>query len=200
MAARNGSIRLTNRTAIHLRHSARRVQTAGFAFAGAVTLALAAAAVLLGLYNIWAVVAVVVAAVLVDALIIVRVRAEYFKLLGMAICTEAAARELAADTREQHRRRQAEEDLRRVKQDVQQAAKRGEETRAQAEQNVLPMEAQKAGRGVLSLDEKINERRREQAGGMQLDGRTQVIASMREAKDGAPQARRRRRNTGDLKP
>lgn len=146
---RNAPIRLTNKTAIKLRHTAQRVQTAGFLTAAALTIAWAVGAVVLGVRNLWAVVVMVLLAVLLDALIITMVRAAYFRLLGTAICTEAAARSLNAGHRERMRERQAAQDLRRIKRDTDEAERQAQKKRRE-----------EPGPGVISLDAKLSERRR----------------------------------------
>ena len=56
---------------------------------------------------------------LMDCAIVVFSRSRYLSLLGQAICTEAAAREIRAGRSESRRREQAISDLMRAKADVQ---------------------------------------------------------------------------------
>ncbi len=114
-------IRLTNRTARALRESARRQQMIFRIAAVVLTIVLAVLSVLLGIRSLFAVPAGVLAAVLLDALLLSAGKARYLSLTGQAICTEAAARDIRAGKKESRRREQAINDLMRAKADVQQA-------------------------------------------------------------------------------
>lgn len=134
---RGEAIRLTNKTAIALRRSANKEQTAHMAAAVVLTLLLAALAVYLGLTWLWAVPVTVACAVALDAVILIRARSRYLLLTGQAICTEAAARSMREERREQRRRERAISDLADMKADAQRAldasleAKRvGQDTRS----------------------------------------------------------------------
>ena len=122
-------IRLTNRTAIALRRSAQRLRTMYFAAAVVLSLALCALGVFLGFLWLPAVPLMVAAIALIDCALTVMARSRYLSLLGQAICTEAAAREIRAGKSESMRREQAISDLMRAKADVQQTA----QSRAQAQ-------------------------------------------------------------------
>lgn len=112
------AIRLTNRTAIALRRSARRIQKLYVIFAVVLTVLLTALSVILGLKWLIAVPIVVTIAVMLDMVILIVARSHYLSLTGQAICTEAAARQMRADRQEKRRRRQALSDLEKMKEDV----------------------------------------------------------------------------------
>lgn len=126
----NEAIRLTNRTAIALRRSAQRVRMVYFVSGVILSLLLGAAGVLLGFLWLPAVPLMLLSAALLDGALAVLCRSRYLSLLGQAICTEAAAREIRAGRSESLRREQAISDLIRAKADVQCAspAKMQEET------------------------------------------------------------------------
>ena len=118
----NNSIRLTNRTALALRKSARQERTLALVTAIFLTALLAALAVLIGIRWLFAVPLLTALAVMIDAAIIVRAGSRYQMLTGQAICAEAAARQMRVDRRENIRREQARRDLDDVKADVMSAA------------------------------------------------------------------------------
>lgn len=112
------AIRLTNKTAAALRKSAQQVRTAYFAAGVVLSLLLIVLGVYWGFGWLPAVPLSVAAAVLLDWALIIRSRSRYMSLLGQAICTEAAAREIRAGRSESLRREQAIRDLMRAKADV----------------------------------------------------------------------------------
>ena len=114
------AIRLTNKTAIALRKSAQKIRRAYFFAAVIISAVLGAAGVFLGLYQLWAVPAMIAVIALIDCALMTASRAKYLSLLGQAICTEAAAREMREGSREQKRREQMVGDLMRMKADMQQ--------------------------------------------------------------------------------
>ena len=120
-------IRLTNRTARALRESARRQRLVFRAAAAVLTVVLAAASVLLGIRWLPAVPVGVLAAVLLDALLLSAGRARYLSLTGQAICTEAAARQIRGEADASSRRRQALRDLAAVSADAADALRGGEQ-------------------------------------------------------------------------
>ncbi|MBQ2949407.1 MAG: hypothetical protein IJD94_10650 [Clostridia bacterium] len=126
----NEPIRLTNKTAIALRKSAVKVRRVYFAAAIFLSVVLCALAVVLGLRYLAAVPVVVVITVLLDYAIMTAARSRYLALVGQAICTEAAAREIRAGMSEQMRREQAFSDLMSMKADV----RRAQEKRAKPEE------------------------------------------------------------------
>ena len=115
------AIRLTNKTAIALRRSAQRLRAVHFAAAIILSLLLCALGVFLGLMWLPAVPITIIVIALMDCAIVIFSRSRYLSLLGQAICTEAAAREIRAGRSESRRREQAISDLLRAKADVQQA-------------------------------------------------------------------------------
>lgn len=112
------AIRLTNKTAIALRRNAQRVRTAHYAAVAVLSLAAAVVSVVWGLKWLPAVPLTLGFAAMLDALILVGGRSAYLQLIGQAICTEAAAREIRAGASESLRREKALSDLMAVKADV----------------------------------------------------------------------------------
>lgn len=117
-----GAIRLTNKTAIALRESARTARRAGVVVGAVLTAAIAAAAVWCGMRWLPAVPLLIGAAVALDALIALHVRQTYLLLTGQAICTEAAARGIRGEADAKQRRKQALSDLMAIQKDVQKAS------------------------------------------------------------------------------
>ena len=116
------AIRLTNKTAIALRENARRTRNVLFVLGGVGTLALLGLAVYLGMQWLPAVPLLIAAAVAMDALLALTARRMYLQLVGQAICTEAAARQMREEKNEKARRRQAVSDLVAMQQDAQRQA------------------------------------------------------------------------------
>ena len=114
------AIRLTNKTAIAIRKSAQRLRTAYFAAAVILSVALGALGVYLGFRQLWAVPAMIAVIALMDCALMIASRSRYLAMLGQAICTEAAAREIREGKSEKKRRAQAQQDLMRMKADMQQ--------------------------------------------------------------------------------
>ena len=112
-------IRLTNKTAIALRKSAKKVRTAYFAAAVLLSILLGAAGVVLGFLWLPAVPLMIALIALIDCALMTASRSRYLLLVGQAICTEAAAREISAAGSEKKRREQNEKDLMRMKADIQ---------------------------------------------------------------------------------
>lgn len=113
------AIRLTNRTAIALRAQAKKTRNALFVTGAALTLALLALAVYLGMLWLPAVPLLLALAVAADALLALSARRMYLQLVGQAICTEAAARRIREEKNEKQRRRQAVDDLVAMQRDAQ---------------------------------------------------------------------------------
>ena len=111
-------IRLTNKTAMAIRRSAKKVRTAYFAAAVIVSVLLGAAGVVLGFVWLPAVPLMIAVIALMDCALMIASRSRYLSLLGQAICTEAAARELSAQKSEQKRRERAAKDLMEMKEDL----------------------------------------------------------------------------------
>lgn len=117
-AIRKDAIRLTNKTAIALRRSAQQVRRAHYAAIAVVSLAAAVMSVWWGLSWLPAVPLTLAVAAMIDAAILLRSRSAYLQMIGQAICTEAAAREIRAGSSESLRREKALSDLMAVKADV----------------------------------------------------------------------------------
>lgn len=118
------AIRLTNKTAIALRRSAQRVRTAHYAAVALLSLAAAVLSVLWGLKWLPAVPLTLALAAMLDAAILIHSRSVYLQMIGQAICTEAAAREIRAGSSESLRREKALSDLMAVKADVEKPAQK----------------------------------------------------------------------------
>lgn len=116
--AKTGAIRLTNKTAIALRKNAKKVRHAWLCAAAVLTIALAALAVYVGMKRLIAVPITAAVAVLLDAAIILHARSSYLRMVGQAICTEAAVRGMKEQAQRDERRRQATRDLADMKQDA----------------------------------------------------------------------------------
>ncbi|MBR5303044.1 MAG: hypothetical protein IKU38_09430 [Clostridia bacterium] len=115
------AIRLTNRTAIGLRKSAQKIRRAYFAAEIIISIALGVLGVVLGFMWLPAVPVMIVLIALIDCALMIASRNRYLSLLGQAICTEAAARELSMQRSEKKRREQKDKDLMRMKADVEKA-------------------------------------------------------------------------------
>ena len=158
-----GAIRLTNKTAIALRESARTVRRTGVVVGAAVTVAFAAAAVWCGMRWLPAVPLLIGAAVAIDALIALYVRQTYLLLTGQAICTEAAARGIRGEADAKQRREQALSDLMAMQKDVRKAAERSE---AEEDRDLFPALSQTRRISVVKPPEEAKpaaHRRRKQA-------------------------------------
>ena len=116
------AIRLTNKTAVALRENAKKTRNVLFGFGVVGTLALLALAVYWGMRWLPAVPLLIAAAVAMDALLALTARCMYLQLVGQAICTEAAARQMRGEKNEKERRRQAVDDLVAMQRDAQRRA------------------------------------------------------------------------------
>lgn len=112
------AIRLTNRTARALREQAKQQRTALYVLATVISVALCAAAVILGIGRLIAVPICVLIAMALDTLIILLARGRYLSLTGQAICVEAAARQMRGESAEAQRMQTAARDLMRIKADL----------------------------------------------------------------------------------
>ena len=168
-----GAIRLTNKTAIALRRSARQERTMALCAGVVLTVALAVIAVLLGIRWLPAVPIVTAIAVMLDAAIAVSARSRYLSLTAQAICAEAAARQLRADRKEKDRRAQAQRDFDGVKADVLASA----------------AEAQRESESASAQDEAPLEQERDE----ETSGDGEMRASDAQAETDAPAPHRRRR-------
>ena len=113
------AIRLTNKTAVALRENAKKTRNVLFGFGVVGTLALLALAVYWGMRWLPAVPLLIAAAVAMDALLALTAQRLYVQLVGQAICTEAAARQMREEKNEKARRRQAVDDLVAMQRDAQ---------------------------------------------------------------------------------
>ena len=86
------------------------------------SIAMAVAAVHFGIKWLPAVPLLVVFCVLLDCAIVTHAKSEYLLLIGQAICTEAAAREIRSGNREKKRKAQAVSDLMEAKADIKKPA------------------------------------------------------------------------------
>ncbi|MDO5376777.1 MAG: hypothetical protein Q4G52_00445 [Clostridia bacterium] len=134
-SAQSGAIRLTNRTARALRRCAQRERSVCRAAVVILTLGLAVSSVALGVVWLPAVPLMLLAAAIVDALLLVYGRSRYLSLIGQAICTEAAARGIRDQGNEKRRRRQALSDLAGIREDMKRMT--GEEA-AEEDDDLLP--------------------------------------------------------------
>ena len=112
------AIRLTNRTARALRAQAKAQRTALYALATVVSISLCAVAVIVGIQHLVAVPLCVLAAIALDAVIILLAKGRYLSLTGQAICTEAAARQMRDETAQAQRVKTAARDLEKIKEDL----------------------------------------------------------------------------------
>lgn len=171
-------IRLTNKTAIALRKSAQKMRTTHYVVATILSIAMAAAAVFLGIRWLPAVPIMVVLCVLMDCIIVAHARSQYLLLISQAICTEAAARDIRMGGREQKRKERAMNDLLEVKADIKKAAQKNE----QLAQSFLEKGMNRA------FDQEM------------LEGKTVVLPNIYgneeadEETDGAPRRRRQQKN------
>ena len=97
MSHSKDAIRLTNRTALALRRSAKRIEKISLIGVIVLTLALGVYTVILGIGQLWMVPLMLVLIAALDTIIIAFSRSYYLMLLSQAICTEASAREMRRD-------------------------------------------------------------------------------------------------------
>lgn len=135
------AIRLTNRTARALREQAKQQRTALYVLATVISVALCAAAVILGIGRLIAVPICVLIAMALDALIILLARGRYLSLTGQAICVEAAARQMRGESAEAQRMQTAARDLMRIKADLSADEEEDEDMRSPAPAKRTPQPA-----------------------------------------------------------
>ena len=157
----SGPIRLTNKTALALRKSARQERTLALSTAVILTLVLAVLAVVLGIRWLFAVPLLTAVAVLLDAAIVVRGRSRYISLTGQAICAEAAARQLRADRSEKDRRAQAKRDLESVKADVLSTVSDAQQAEKEKEEEFVPRQPDETASLQSGRDEPEDARERD---------------------------------------
>lgn len=118
MQTEKKAIRLTNKTAIALRRTAKKVQNAYRWTAIVLTVILAVVSVILGMQWLPAVPLILAGAVGLDAALFAAARSRYLHFVSQAICTEAAARTMRGENREEKRKRQAMDDVIKIKADL----------------------------------------------------------------------------------
>ena len=114
-------IHLTSRTAIDLRENAARMKRMYSALAICLSVALCTLAIYLGIKWLPAAALFAVLTVALDVVLVLRGKSMYLMMIGQAICTEAASREIHAGMSESRRRERAITDLIDAKADVQRA-------------------------------------------------------------------------------
>lgn len=118
MKNQKNSIRLTNKTAKNLRRQAVQQKHALYLAAVIMSVALTGAGFVLGMEHIIILPLMLLFVIGMDALILLLAKGRYTSLLGQAICTEAAARQIKAGSAEQARIETAKRDLERIKKDL----------------------------------------------------------------------------------
>ena len=137
-AKKPAPIRLSNRTAIGLRKTARRVRGAWLIAMGVFAMLATVAAVYMGFSWLPAVPLTLLGAGVIVALMMLISRSQYLLLISQAICTEAASRQMEESSNEQKRRRKAIEQLAAMRADVREAQTRGRQREErQSEESVL---------------------------------------------------------------
>ncbi len=130
-------IRLSNRTAISLRKSAQRVRGAWMIAIYIFALLCVVLAAYLGLSWLPAVPLTLLAAAAGITLMWIISRSQYLMLVGQAICTEAASRQMEERVSDQKRRRRAIEELAVIRADLREAEKKGVAREGRSEEAVL---------------------------------------------------------------
>ena len=114
-------IHLTSKTAMELRRNAACMKKLYYTGAALLSAALCVLAVFLGMKWLPAVPLIVLLVVALDVALVLHGRSIYLSMIGQAICTEAASREIHAGMSESRRRERAITDLIDAKADVQRA-------------------------------------------------------------------------------
>ena len=165
----SNAIRLTNKTAIALRKNAVRMRTMYGIIAAVFSVMMAALAVYWGLKWLPAVPLMVVGCVVIDVLIVLHARSVYLSLIGQAICTEAAAREIRSGMSESQRREKAITDLINVKADAQ-SARQKQKTSVRSATSFF--ESEKNEKEDMDEEDSVKnntvQRRRRQSDGLKL--------------------------------
>ena len=156
-------IRLTNRTAISLRRAAQKTRTAHYAAAVILPLLFAMPGVYFGLKWLPAVPLTVLIAALADWAVLVHARSAYLSLIGQAICTEAAAREIHEGSSAQRRHEQAMRDLMSMREDMRSLSGKAEHQAEEEEPEDDDLYGEKP-----QAERQPARRRRRQSGGLQL--------------------------------
>jgi len=127
MKNQKNSIRLTNKTAKNLRRQAIVQKKALYACAVVVSIAFTGVGAWYGLQHIVVLPLMLLLAIAADLLLVLFARGRYLSLVGQAICTEAAARQMKGQSVEEARIETARRDLERIKQDLAQGEAADEE-------------------------------------------------------------------------
>ena len=117
-------IHLTSRTAIDLRKNAARMKRMYSALAICLSVALCALAIYLGIKWLPAAPLIAVLTVALDVVLVLRGKSMYLMMIGQAICTEAASREIHAGMSEKDAMKQAAKDRGVSKRDIYQVLKK----------------------------------------------------------------------------
>lgn len=120
MKNQKNPIRLTNKTAKNLRRQAIVQKRVLYAAAVILSIALLGAGAWFGLQHIVVLPLMMLLAIGMDLLLVLFARGRYLSLVGQAICTEAAARQMKRQSAEDARVETARLDLERIKQDLKQ--------------------------------------------------------------------------------
>lgn len=172
------AIRLTNKTARALREQAKAQRTALYVLATVVAVALCAVAVIVGTQHLIAVPLCVLAAIALDAVIILLARGRYLSLTGQAICTEAAARQMRGEVAEAQRVKTAARDLEKIKEDLVRAERHNDEEGDEEDEDMRAPAAVKKLQPVRILeDEEEAMREMQPVTRRRRQARLQVISS-----------------------
>lgn len=118
MVSNKDAIKLTNKTALALRRSAKRIEKISLITALVITLVLCVLTVMLGVDNLWVVPVMIPVIIALDVVIISFSRSYYLMLLSQAICTEASARDMREREQDKRRRERAISDLEDMREDM----------------------------------------------------------------------------------
>ena len=118
MKNQKNSFRLTNKTAKNLRRQAIVQRNALYASAVVVSIALVGLGAWFGLQHIIVLPLMMLLAIGCDLLLVLFARGRYLSLVGQAICTEAASRQIKGQNAEEARLETARRDLERIKRDL----------------------------------------------------------------------------------
>ena len=172
------AIRLTNKTARALREQAKAQRTALYVLATVVAVALCAVAVIVGTQHLIAVPLCVLAAIALDAVIILLARGRYLSLTGQAICTEAAARQMRGEIAEAQRVKTAARDLEKIKEDLVRAERHDKEEDDEEDEDMrAPASVKKLQPVRILEDEEEATREMQPVTRRRRQARLQVISS-----------------------
>lgn len=163
-------IHLTSKTAIDLRKNAARMRQIYNVLAVVLSVVLCAASVFLGMKWLPAVPLLVMLTAALDVMLVICGRSVYLTMIGQAICTEAAAREIHAGMSESRRRERAITDLIDAKADAQRTGARSVQRSAQPffEPEKKPAEPDEEEDENESMQVRPAVRRRRRSDGLKL--------------------------------